>query len=399
MKCYICDNKKLNKFLSLGHQPPSDGFLSQEKLNGPETFYPLDVYYCNKCHLVQLGYSVEPSELFGDYVYNTGTNNSLIKNFNELTNIIETRFNINSDDLAIDIGSNDGTLLKGYKKAKVLGVEPSSVYKLALKDKIPTLNAFFNNETANIITKEHSKAKIITATNVFAHIHDLNSIMEGIKTLLSENGVFIQESHYLLNLIEEMQWDSIYHEHLRYYSLHSLKFLFEKYGMELFDAEIISTHGGSIRTYACRKGVYKITDNIQKLMEKENSLTEITTFESFSKKVLNHKFQIQEMVLQIKKEGKIIVGIGAPAKGNTLLNYCNLTPQVIDYCVEKSDLKIGMYTPGMHIPVVEEKRLFEEQPEFGLMLSWNIASELVPKLKKLEYNGKFIIPLPKPHIE
>ncbi|GAF76795.1 unnamed protein product, partial [marine sediment metagenome] len=265
---------------------------------------------------------------------------------------------------------------------------------------IPTINDFFNKKTALNIVKEHGKAKIITAANVFAHVKDLVSFIEGVKELLTDEGMFVQESHYFLNLLTGMQWDSIYHEHLRYYSLRSLIYLFNKFDMQIFDVERLPVHGGSIRTYACRKGSYPISENVDKLLkiEKEQGLFDKETYFSFGKKVLNHKFEIQEMLRNIKKEDKKIVSIGAPAKGNTLLNYCNITSDILDYAVEKSDLKIGLYTPGMHIKVVDEKILFKEQPDYALLLSWNIADELIPKLKRLGYKGKIIIPLPSPHV-
>ena len=402
MKCQICQKETLCKFLSLGHHPPSDAFLKKDDLNNPETYYPLDVSYCEICGLVQLGYAVDPEILFKEYVYNTGTNNSLIKNFNSLVDILFKRFKLTENDFAIDIGSNDGTLLKGYLKhnVKILGVEPSNVAEIAIKNGIPTIKNFFNKETALGILKEQGKAKTITATNVFAHVKDLRSFMEGVKELLTDDGVFVSESHYLLNLLTEMHWDSIYHEHLRCYSLRPLIYLFNLFNMDIFDAEKITTHGGSIRAYACKRGAYPISGNVSKMLkdEKDNGLFDKDSYLNFGKKVLSHKMEIQEMLLNIKKDGKKIVGIGAPAKGNTLLNYCNITPDIMDYIVEKSDLKIGFYTPGTHIKVVSEELLFKEQPDYALLLSWNIADELIPKLKKLGYKGKITVPIPSLHI-
>ncbi len=400
MKCSVCE-KETVKIISLGNHPPSDAFVKEENLNKPEIYYPLDVYYCDNCGLVQLGYIVDPEVLFKEYVYNTGTNNSLIKNFNELTENLVKRFNLKKDDLAVDIGSNDGTLLKGYKdNVRILGIDPSSVAKIAIENNIPTINDFFNKKNALNIIKEHGKAKVITATNTFAHVKELTSLIEGVKELLTNDGLFVQESHYFLNLMTGMQWDSIYHEHLRYYTLRSLIYLFNHFDMDLFDVELISTHGGSIRTYACRKGKYVISENVNKLLEneKEKKVFDKEIYLSFGKKIIKHKFEIQEMLRNIKKEGKKIVGIGVPAKGNTLLNYCNITPDILNYIVEKSDLKIGMYTPGTHIKVVDESLLFKEQPDYALLLSWNIADELIPKLKNLGYKGKIIVPLPSPHI-
>lgn len=402
MKCTICGTENLYKFLDLGNQPPSDAFIKEEGLNEPEIYYPLQAYFCEKCKLVQLGYAVDPKILFNEYVYTTGTNNSLIKNFNELVGTIVHRFNLGKDDLAIDIGSNDGTLLKFYLKynIKILGVEPSTVANIAIKNGIPTLNKFFNEKTASVILKNNGKAKIITATNIFAHVEDLSSFVKGINEVLAEDGVFITESHYLLSLLENMQWDSIYHEHLRMYSLKPLICLFDAFGMDVFDAEKITTHGGSIRAYACKRGAYKKSGNVKKLLQEEEKsrLYDKQTYKMFQKKVLQHKMEIQEILINIKKEGKRVVGVGAPAKGNTLLNYCNITPDILDYIVEKSNLKIGLYTPGTHIKVVDEGFLYKDQPDYAFILSWNIADELIPKLKRAGYKGKFIVPIPYPHI-
>ncbi len=402
MKCQICSGSKLHKFLSLGHQPVPDVFLTKEQLNEPETTYPLDAYFCEDCCLVQLGYAVNPEILFKEYHYNTGTNESLKRNFKQLVDLIVKKFNMSKKDFAIDIGSNDGTLLEGYLpyNVKILGVDPSSVADIAIRKGIPTIKDFFNEETAGKITKKYGKAKIITATNVFAHIRDFDSFMKGIKKLLGDDGIFVTESHYLLSMINEMQYDSIYHEHLRYYSLKPLIKLFERFEMQVFDAEKITTHGGSIRVYACHKNSHKISRKITEMakIEKKAGLYKKETFFGYGKKVLENKLRLQEMLIRLKKKNKKIVGIGAPAKGNTLLNYCNITPGIVDYIAETSRLKIGKFTPGMHIPVVDESMLFKDNPDYALLLSWNIKEILMPKLRKSGYKGKFIIPNPAPEI-
>jgi SAM-dependent methyltransferase len=383
----------------LGHQPPSDAFLRAADLNGPETSYPLDVYFCNDCKLVQLGYAVPGEILFKDYVYNTASNNSLKLNFEALVKMLVQKYGLTSEHLAVDVGSNDGTLLSYYIPygVKILGIDPSSVATSALKKGIPTVNEFFSESVAEGVVSEHGVAKIITSTNTFAHIEDLDSIMRGIKKLLARDGVFISESHYLLDLIEKMQYDAIYHEHLRYYSLLALKNLFDRYDMEIVDAERISTHGGSIRVYAANQGAYRVTSQVKQLiaLEKKSGLDKKATFEKYADKVTDLRFELIDLILKLKGKGKTIVGIGAPAKGNTLLNYCKLDPQTIDYLAEKSQLKIGLFAPGSHIPVVDEKQMSKDKPNYGLLLSWNIADELIPKLKKAGFKGKFIVPNPK----
>jgi len=400
-QCFICENKELRLVLSLGHQPPSNAFIKKEGLNVPEITYPLDVFFCGECFLVQLGYCVNKAEMFSDYVYTTGSNSSLIANFSQLVKMLIERYSLSKRDLAIDIGSNDGTLLSFYKPkgVKILGIEPSSIAKMAVESGVPTMKAFFNEDTVEEIVQGHGKAKIITATNVFAHVENLHSMVKGISQLLTPDGVFVSESHHLLSLIRDNQWDSIYHEHLRYYSLKPLMYLFNLFGLEVFDAELIGTHGGSLRVFAAKIGAYEISSNAMRIVAEEEKLGlySFDALQKFKEKVVMHKLMIQQMLIDIKKDGGRIMGIGAPAKGNTLLNYCNLTPDILDAIVERSPLKIGLYTPGTHIRVEDESLLFTEQPEYGLLLSWNIANDIIPKLKEKGFNGKIIIPIPELH--
>lgn len=403
-KCQICGSNRLFNFLSLGHQPPSDAFLEEDKLKKEEVYYPLDVCFCEDCCLVQLSYVVNPEELFYEgYSYNTKTSGELVANFASLTEKLVERFTLSAKDLAVDIGSNDGTLLEGFLKrgVKVLGVEPTGVARLALEKNIPTLKRFFNKELVGEIVQQHGYSKVITATNVFAHIDDINSIVEGIRSLLTEDGVFVSESHYLLNLIEEMEYDSIYHEHLRCYSLRPLIRLFEMHGMEVFDAERITTHGGSIRVYACKKGAYPVSDNVRKIIELEEKagLYSKEGFIQYKESVAKCKADLMKILNAIKEGGHKIVGVGAPAKGNTLLNYCNINTSILEYLAEKSELKRGLYSPGMHIKVVDESILFQEpQPAYALLLAWNLKDIIIPKLKAKGFRGKFIVPVPTPHI-
>ncbi len=402
MTCFICGNKELFKFLSLGHQPPSDAFLQEEDLFKPEITYPLDLYFCEKCGLVQLGYIVSPELLFRNYVYNAGTNNSLKQNFSELVKKLVKRFNLTASDLAVDIGSNDGTLLENYLpyKVKILGIDPSSVAQMAIDKGIFTIANFFTQNITEQIVKSYGQAKIITATNVFAHVDKLKDFMVGVRKLLTDDGIFVSESNYLLDFINKLQYDAAYHEHLRYYSLKPLKLLFEEFGLEIFDVERISTHGGSIRVYTAKKEAYPVESNVEALirLEEESGLYRKETYIRFAKRVQENKIVIQELLIEKKNTGGHIVGIGAPAKGNTLLNYCKLDKELIDYLAEKSSLKIGTFSPGVHIPVVSEERLFTDQPDYALVLSWNIADELMPKLRGMGYKGKFILPTPEPKI-
>jgi hypothetical protein len=400
--CSICGNQNLDLVLTLGHQPPSDAFLTKEQLELPEVSYPLDLYYCSSCTLVQLGYDVDPNILFREYVYNTGSNNALKLNFGELVGKLISDFDVTSEDFVVDIGSNDGTLLENFipHGIKVLGVDPSTVSKIAIDKGIPTMVDFFSEEVARRIVSENGKAKIITATNVFAHVVDLDSFMKGIAALLKEDGVFITENGYIVDMVEGMQYDSIYHEHLRYYSVSSISALFEKYGMEVVSVEQITSHGGSIRVYAAKAGTHSISLDVSRLIENEtkDGFNSLARYQKFAEDIIATRFALLDIIISIKKSGKSVVGIGAPAKGNTLLNYCKLDANMVDYLAERSALKIGLYSPGMHIPVIDEQYMLENQPEAALLLSWNLAEELIPKIKKSGYKGLFIVPNPFPKI-
>jgi len=402
--CQICNSDKLYKFLSLGHQPPADGFLTEEKLTKPETHYPLDLYFCKNCNLVQLGYAPDPKELFTDsFIYTTGSSKELVDNFHSLVENIVNKLNLSSEDFAVDIGSNDGTLLENYLSynIKVLGIDPSKAAELAIKKNIPTLQNFFNEETANKVLNEHGKAKIITATNVFAHVKELDSFMKGVKLLLDDKGIFIEESGYLPDLISKTEYDAIYAEHLRYYSLKPLIHLFNKFEMDVFDAEKIRTHGGSLRVFVCKKGVFPISENIFRILKEEENLGFYSKeiYDEFAKKVLLNREKLRSILFKIKEEGGNIMGIGAPAKGNTLLNFCKIGTETIDCLLEYGSLKVGMYSPGMHIKVIEESILFsEQQPSHALLLIWNLKDIIIPKLKEKGFRGKIIVPVPFPHI-
>src|SRR3989344_9498704 len=403
MECQICSSTKILKFLSLGNHPPSDNFLVEAELRIPEKKYPLDVYFCDNCKLVQLGYAADPKILFTDhFVYTTASNDELVRNFAALVDNIVERFNPTKKDFAVDIGSNDGTLLSNYlpRGIKVLGIDPSKAAELAQQKNIPTLLEFFNEKTAKKIAQEHGKAKIITATNVFAHVKEIDSFMKGIQVLLADEGAMIEESHYILAMIENMQFDSIYLEHLRYYSIKPLIYLFNKYNMDVFDAELITTHGGSLRVYACKKGAYPISKNVSKILKEEEKfgLYSIAAYNAFAKRVTNNKGKLRELLRKIKSEGKHIYGIGAPAKGNTLLNFCNIDNKILDCLVERPNMKIGKYSPGMHIKIEEESKLFAEQPEYALLLTWNLENIIIPKLRAKGYKGKFIVPVPEPRV-
>ena len=303
--------------------------------------------------------------------------------------------------MIIDIGSNDGNLLNNFKKHhKVLGITPEKIGKIAIKKGINTLIKYFNKDTANLVLKKFGRAKIVTATNVFAHIEDVNSLMKNLLQVLINDGIFISESHYLVSLIKTNQYDTIYHEHLRYYSLTSLKYLFNKYDMEIIHAKKINTHGGSIRVYAARKKRFKIRKSVTKILNFEKKFLNWKTFINFKKNVIQSKLNLYSILKKLKNENKKIYGIGAPSRASTLINYVGLDENIIDCVLEiEGSYKIGSYIPGKKIPILSEKKLYNDPPDFVILFSWHIASELKLNLRKKGYKGKFIIPLPQPKIE
>ena len=307
-KCQICSNPNLEPILFLGYLPPANrvhliGEKPMEQLG-----FPAQILYCSRCHLVQLGLVVNPKILFPpEYPYTSSTTQVLRENFAELYRECRTIINLAKDDLIVDIGSNDGNLLSNFKAHRVLGITPEEVGKLAIAKGIPTVISFFNKETVSAILKEHGKAKIVTATNVFAHMDNINEITELIIGMLEEDGVFISESHYLMSLLEKLQFDTVYHEHLRYYSLHSLKYLLELHGLEIIHAKKIPTHGGSIRVYAARKGKYPVKGTVAKLLEEEKpAVIDKKSLLDFKNRVVIAKLELNSLILGIKKKGKRI---------------------------------------------------------------------------------------------
>ncbi len=401
-KCQVCGNPELEPIMFLGYLPPVNQMHDIGEKPHEQPSYPAQLLYCQKCHLVQLGMIVDAKVLFPpEYPYTSSTTRILRENFAELCKECRTIADLSQNDLIVDIGSNDGNLLGNFKdNYRVLGITPEEIGKIAIERGIPTILDYFKENVVEKVKKEYGKAKIITATNVFAHIDNINDIMKLILELLTEDGVFISESHYLLSLIDALQYDAIYHEHLRYYSLHSLKFLLEKHGLEIIHAKQIPTHGGSIRAYAARKGKYQVKGSVKRLLEKEKNIavSKVKLLE-FKERAVISKLKLHSLLFDIKKQGKSIYGIGAPSRASTLINYVGLDDGILDCVLEiKGSHKIGKYMPGTLIPVVEESRLFDDQPEYALLLSWHIADELAPKLRQKGFKGSFIIPLPDPRI-
>jgi len=401
-RCQVSGSADLRSILFIGFLPPVNTMAPIGTRPHEQPAYPAEMLYCPESKLVQLGLIVDPAVLFPPhYAYTSGTTKILRENFAELYEEVMRLYPITKQDLAVDVGSNDGTLLSNFHGAghRVCGVEPTDTHKLAREKGMATINAFFGPKAAAEVVKTHGHASIVTATNVFAHIENIHEIVESIISMLDEDGIFISESHYLLPLIQTLQYDTIYHEHLRYYSLQSLKYLLEMHGLEIIHGKRIPTHGGSIRVYSARKGQQKVQPSVAELLAEEDRELTWDRFMDFRRRVSQSKLDLMALLKDIRSKGQKVYGVGAPSRASTLVNYVGLDDSIIDCVLEiQGSYKIGKMMPGTLIPVLEESKLFTDQPDYALLFSWHIADELIPKLKQKGYRGKFIVPLPTPVI-
>ena len=399
-RCQICGSANFQHVIDLGYSPPCDSLLTEAQLKQPETSYPLNTWRCRDCGLVQIDHVVDPRALFHrEYPYRSGITETLKKNLHGTSARVAEKIGVPQGSLVVDIGSNDGTVLQGFKNVgmRVLGVEPTDIAKIAIADGIPTVNEFFSAEAAARIRAEHGPAAVVTAANVFAHINNLSSLLKGVHDLLDEGGVFVTESHYMVDILETLQYDSIYHEHLKFYLIKPLQRLFADHGFTLEDVERIPNYGGSLRAYA-RKGrhgrVAAAVDELLALEEQRGCYAD-ETYVRFRERTEASRRALRSLIVTLNDEGKRVVGIGSPGRAVTLLQYCGLTPDLIPYIAEQStSLKLGLFTPGTHIPVVDEARMFAEQPEYGLMLSWHYAGPIIKNLRSRGLTSKIIVPLP-----
>jgi len=401
--CQICGHSPLENVLFLGYMPPVNQMRAIGDVPQEQPSYPTSLLFCPHCELVQLGLCVDQAIIFPPgYPYTSGTTRILRDNFAALYAETNELLGLGRDDLIVDIGSNDGTLLSNFRDGahRVLGIEPTDVGRLAQARGIPTVRRYFGLPVAREIRAQHGPARVVTMANCFAHIEDVHAITEGILAVLDDKGVFVTESHYLIGLLDRLQYDTVYHEHLRYYSLRSLSHLLAMHGLEVFHAKPIPTHGGSIRVYAARKGVYPVRPSVAEMIASEprgDAMRE--RLATFRREVMLSKLRLYRLLAEVKEAGGRICGISAPSRASTLVTYVGLDDIVIDYvCEVPGSLKIGKYLPGTLIPVVDEGRLFEDQPECAIIFSWHIAEELAPKLREKGYRGKLITPLPIPRV-
>ena len=398
VRCQICGEITVPG-VDLGNQPVGDLVLTRRQLNQPETFYPLKLQYCLNCGLTQLSYIVNPKIVYKNFPFVSGTTQTATRHLQSLPEQLVKMLNLDGKSFAVDIGSNDGTLLKGYipSGVKFLGVDPSGdPVRIANEQGIETLHAFFNEETAEYVKANYGAAEAITACGVFGHIADLESTMRGVKILLAKRGVFATDSQYWLDTMQRLHYDNMFHQHLRYYSMKPVIYLHRQYGMDVFEVERSEVYGGSIRVFACNTGEYPISDRVKKLvaLEEKEKLYDAATNESFTAQVEERRRKLFDDVYRLTSKGKKVIGIGAPAKASTICNYARLGADLIEYVTEVNPLRIGKYLPGVRIPIVDEEFMFKDArpADAGILFAWNYYDEIVPKLRRRGFKGEILLP-------
>ncbi len=396
--CRVCEGTDLVKILDLGSTPPANAYLHKEDLDKPEASFPLVLYFCRTCSLSQLLDVVDPEILFKDYHFLTGASTPSIEHFKRYAQEKIIPLVASPEDLVIDIGGNDGVLLSFVKdRAHVLNVDPAdNLAPLSEEKGVPFYPAFFTSKTADDIVAKYGTAKVVVANNVFAHTDPIRDVFKGVAKLIDKDGVFIFEVHWQKHLVEGGAFDQIYHEHLCFYTLHAAKHLVEASGMTVFDVEIVPMQGQSLRVFASKNRTP--SENVARILEEEIAagLTDEKTHHSFADKVVKNKEKLLNLLRELKASGKKITGYGAPAKGNTLLNYYGLGTETLDYLTDTTTLKQGLYSPGMHIPIVAPEKLLEDTPDYILLLAWNFKDAILEKEKALREKGvKFIVTVPE----
>jgi methylation protein EvaC len=408
--CRICGSNNLMKFISFGKMPVSNAFLKKEDLNKPEYYYDMDVGFCKDCYMVQLieivpyhKYIVPDKEGNTNYAFFTSTSKFMEKHFAGLAKEVEDKF-LSKNSRVLEIGSNDGTMLKAFKnRDKVVGIEPShNVAKIARIQGIESITQFFGESLAKKVVTERGKFRVVLSTNVTLNIIDLHDFMKGVNTLLDNKGVFITEDPYILSILEQNSYDQIYDEHNWYFSLSSLSNLLRIHGMEIFDGEKQWVHGGSMRIFACKEGVYKPTVRLQKYLrfEKERKITSIKSYLGFAESVRKNRESLIGLLRELKAQRKKIIGYAAASKGTVVQNYCDIGADILDYISDSTPFKQGLYSPGKHIPIVSMEHFHEDKDaDYALLFAWNHAREIMQKEQDFfKRGGRFIVHLPHPRI-
>ena len=401
-KCRICEKKLEKTFVNLGYAPLSNSYLKKNMIKN-ERENPLHVLICTKCLLVQLEEFESPKNIFSDYAYFSSYSKTWLNHAEKYAKKMKKRLNLDSNNLVMEIASNDGYLLQYFKKYKipVLGIEPAkNIAKIAKKKEIPTITKFFSTKLAKELKKSEKQPDLLLGNNVLAHVPKLNDFVEGLKILLKPQGVITLEFPHILKLIEKNQFDTIYHEHFSYFSLITLKKLFSMHKLVIFDVEELKTHGGSLRIFVKHKEdiSHKEKRSVKKIIEKEKKfgLTKISTYTNFYVNVNRSKEKLIQFLHKAKKDNKTVIGYGAPAKGNTLLNFCKINSELIKYTVDINPNKQGMFLPGSHILIKNPNEIFKTKPDYVLILPWNLKKEIITQMKDIrKWGGKFVIPIPE----
>jgi len=400
--CRFCGSLLKHSFVDLGMSPLANSYLKPENLQRMEPFYPLHVFVCGECFLVQLLEFESAENIFSDYAYFSSFSDSWLQHAKSYTRMMSERFGLSKESQVVEIASNDGYLLQYFKEMSVpvLGVEPAqNVAQVAIKAGIPTITEFFGVKTATELVASGKKADVLLGNNVLAHVPDLNDFVKGLKILLKETGVATMEFPHLQRLMGMNQFDTIYHEHFSYFSFFTVCQVFKSHGLVVFDVDELPTHGGSLRVYGCHEedSSHGVTKKVAELLSREESMgfTDLDFYLSFSDQVEEAKRNILEFLIRAKREGKKIVGYGAPAKGNTLLNYCGIGTDFIDYTVDRSPHKQMHHLPGTHIPVFSPDRIKETKPDYLAILPWNIKEEIMEQMGHIrEWEGQFVVFIP-----
>lgn len=404
--CLFCGTKLAQTVTDLGMHPPCESFVPADKLNSMEAFFPLHVMVCDSCFLVQIDEYMQPEEIFTEYAYFSSYSDAWLKHAQDYSEMIIQRLSLNDTSFVVELASNDGYLLKNFVSRGIpsLGVEPAAnVAKVAIENGITTEVRFFGAEYASELVSERKTADLIIGNNVFAQVPDINSFVGGMKILLSPKGTITLEFPHLMRLMEENQFDTIYHEHFFYFSLHSAEKIFAAHGLVIYDVEELWTHGGSLRIYArhAKNQEIPVSNTVINLRERETvaGLASPGAYLAFDEQVKETKRKILEFLIDEKRKGKTFAGYGAPGKGNTLLNYCGIRTDFIDYTVDRNPYKHGRYLPGTHIPILPPERLAETRPDYIFILPWNLKDEIISQLDYVRsWGAQFVIPIPEIHV-
>ncbi|HEX3628126.1 MAG TPA: class I SAM-dependent methyltransferase [Verrucomicrobiae bacterium] len=405
-ECFFCASPLTQTFIDLGMSPLCESYVSREQLNQMEAFYPLHARVCSQCFLVQLEEYVSPEHIFTEYAYFSSYSDSWVQHAKDYTDMIVARLRLDKPHFVVELASNDGYLLQHFVRKEIpcLGIEPAAnVAKVAVEKGVPTQVSFFGRKTAEKMVAEGKQADLVIGNNVLAQVPDVNDFVAGIQVVLKPQGVATLEFPHLVRLMEQNQFDTIYHEHFSYFSLISVEKIFAAHGLALFDVEEIPTHGGSIRIYACHAGDNStpVSARLASLREREIALglKHMSAYSAFEEQVKATKRNLLEFLIQARRSGKKIAGYGAPGKGNTLLNYCGIRSDFLDFTVDRNPYKHGKFLPGTHIPIFPVEKIDETKPDYVLILPWNFKDEIIKQMARIRsWGGQFVVPIPNVHV-